>query len=147
MGNIFSQSAAQQPNTESEFETQIEKQMKKEFPDAKKTVLLEYKVQKSNIRFYEKNKSGKMVPQSEENLSPGESVFAKVGEVFTGASLPETLYIDLGMNTYLPLNDVHTGDILLQTIYTKKSASKKKSNTRHETQKSATRKRSSRLKK
>lgn len=42
---------------------------------------------------------------------------AKYGDIYTGSSLKkkQQIFVDLGCNTYIPLNDIETGNTLLQT--------------------------------
>lgn len=49
-----------------------------------------------------------------QTLKEGENTIANYGDIFTG-SLKQQVFVDLGYNTYLPLNDIKNGNILLQT--------------------------------
>lgn len=111
------------PSTsKTQFEQQIDKDISNTFPAfvPSKVKLEDFYVIAPSLPFYEKDASGKMVKQSEKagvqngKDANGESVFAKKGESFTG-SIDHQVFVDLGMNTYLPLNDMETGQILLRT--------------------------------
>ena len=103
MGNIFTQPH----NDNTAIDSKMVQSIQNGFPgvDIKREVLADYSVFVPSLHFYEKDSSGNMVKTSET---------VKYGQTLTG-SLNQPIFVDLGMNTYLPLNDVKTGEILLQT--------------------------------
>lgn len=118
MGNSTSQNHRDQTSIDDKMVQSIQNG----FPgvEVKREVLTEFYVAVPSLPFYEKDSSGQLVPTKET---------AKCGDAFT-ASLNQPLFADLGMNTYLPLNDVTTGKLLLQTskptVKTPKTLKKKK---------------------
>ena len=122
MGNIFTQPH----NNNTSIDQQMIQSIQNGFPGAeiKREVLADYYVSAPLLHFYEKDMSGNMVKTSDT---------VKYGEALTG-SLNQPIFVDLGMNAYLPLNDVKTGEILLQTNKPMVHKMKNK-NTKRKTQK------------
>ncbi|HIB77395.1 MAG TPA: hypothetical protein EYO58_07215 [Flavobacteriales bacterium] len=121
MGNLFTQHQEQreppQPQTSTDdahIDDAITKSFSRSFPNVelKRDILADYYVSTPSIPFYEKNASDEMVIKK--TNTDGNDV-ATYGDIYTGSSLQPQIFVDIGYNTYLPLNDTKTGDIFLQT--------------------------------
>jgi len=119
MGNtLFTPSSTTNTDadTETAFLRRVDDDIRRAYPDMKKEkILTEYYVATHTVPFYMKDSSGRLVERTEETTPAGECVSASRGDCFTGSSLKQQVFVDLGFNTYLPLNDTDTGHILLQT--------------------------------
>ena len=119
MGNtLFTPRSTTDTNTDTdaEFQRRVDDEIRRTYPDMKKEkILTEYYVATHTVPFYMKDSSGRLVERTEETTPAGECVSASRGDCFTGSSLKQQVFVDLGFNTYLPLNDTDTGHILLQT--------------------------------
>lgn len=101
-------------DTHPELQNRIIQEVSNAFPhiDVNSGILADYYVSAHSLPFYEKNALGEMIKKKTFKL--GENTIANYGDIFTG-SLKQQVFVDLGYNTYLPLNDVKSGNILLQT--------------------------------
>ena len=121
MGISFGKPSDFKPQQETlvvETDTEIQNRIVSEISDAfphisvNSDVLADYYVSSSCLPFYEKNARGEMIEK--QTFKEGENTIANYGDIFTG-SLKQQVFVDLGYNTYLPVNDIKTGNILLHT--------------------------------
>ena len=70
-----------------------------------------------NVPFYKQTKSGRFSVDTALNRREGDADMARRGDVFTGLLkfTCNQVYVDLGFNAFLPLTNIDTGEILLQT--------------------------------
>ena len=114
------------PPNNSDIDRQIHTSITSVFPTATcERRLTEYYVVAPRLSFYKLNKHGRYVKDTASLDTPA---IARRGDAFTGSLVftSQQTYVDLGFNTFLPLTDVHSGDVLLQTKRTIGSGKKRK---------------------